>query len=187
MKIGVITATAVALATSLVAARAATGSARPDSSYADLVLEHGKVVTVDDKFHVTTAIAIRADRILDVGTDAALAGLIGPHTKVVDLKGHTVIPGLIDDHHHFLSKAIDAYLGVDIALSPSIQDVVHRIKAKIDHTPAGELVYTSSGWLPAQFAENRTPTRADLDPVSPNNPVIVQGGPLDLFELLCPA
>lgn len=176
MKIGVITVTACALATSLAVAPAAAGADRPASSYADLVLEHGKVVTVDDKFHVTTAIAIRADRIMDVGTDAALAGLIGSHTKVVDLKGHTVIPGLIDDHHHFLSKAIDAYLGVDIALSPSIQDVVRRIKAKIDHTPAGELVYTSSGWLPAQFAENRTPTRADLDPVSPHNPVIVQGG-----------
>ena len=163
----------------LVAAGALQPSAaaeRPASSYADIVMRHGKVVTVDEKFDVATAIAIRGDRILDVGSDAALAGLIGPRTKVVDLQGRTVIPGLIDDHHHFLSKAIDAYLGVDIALSPSIADVVQKIKEKIAHTPAGELIYTSSGWLPAQFKENRTPTRADLDPVSPNNPVIVQGG-----------
>jgi predicted amidohydrolase YtcJ len=172
MKIGVGSVAVCGLAVSL----ACVGAERPASSYADLVFNHGKVVKVDDGFHIATSIAIRGDRILDVGSDAALAGLVGPRTKVVDLKGHTVIPGLIDDHHHFLSKAIDAYLGVDIALSPSIADVVRRIKEKIDHTPPGQLVYTSSGWLPAQFAENRTPTKADLDPVSPNNPVVVQGG-----------
>jgi predicted amidohydrolase YtcJ len=149
---------------------------RPDTSYADLVLNHGKIITVDGKFSIAQAIAIRGDRIMDVGSDAALAGLVGPRTRVVDLKGHAVIPGLIDGHHHFLSKAVDAYLGVDIALSPSIADVVGKIKEKAAHVQPGELIYTSSGWLPAQFKENRTPTKADLDPVSPNNPVIVQGG-----------
>jgi predicted amidohydrolase YtcJ len=164
------------VACSLVAGVAVAAGERPASSYADLILRHGKVVTVDKEFHIFTAVAIKGDRILDVGSDEKLAGLEGPHTRSVDLGGRTVIPGLIDDHHHFLSKAVDAYLGVDIALSPSIADVVSRIKAKIAHTPAGELVYSSSGWLPAQFAENRTPTKADLDPVSPNNPVIIQGG-----------
>src|SRR6202022_4373174 len=47
---------------------------------------------------------------------------------------------------------------------------------RVDQTARGQLVYTTSGWLPAQFVENRTPTKADLDPVSPRNPVIVQGG-----------
>jgi predicted amidohydrolase YtcJ len=172
MKIGLLSVAACALALPL----ACEGAERPASSYADLILNHGKIITVDEGFHVVTAIAIRGDRILDVGSDEALAGLAGPRTQVVDLKGHAVIPGLIDDHHHFLSKAVDAYLGVDIALSPSIRDVVRRIKEKVDRTPAGQLVYTSSGWLPAQFVENRTPTKADLDPVSPDNPVIVQGG-----------
>lgn len=172
MKIGLLSVAACALALPL----ASEGAERPASSYADLILNHGKIITVDEGFHVVTAIAIRGDRILDVGSDEALAGLAGPRTQVVDLKGHAVIPGLIDDHHHFLSKAVDAYLGVDIALSPSISDVVRRIQEKVGRTPAGQLVYTSSGWLPAQFVENRTPTKADLDPVSPDNPVIVQGG-----------
>jgi len=152
------------------------GADRPASSYADVVLNHGKIVTVDQAFQVVSAIAIRGDRILDVGSDETLAALIGPQTKVIDLKGRTVIPGLIDGHHHFLSKSIDAYLGVDIALSPSIRDVVAKIKAKVDQTPPGQLVYTTAGWLPAQFAEKRPPTKADLDPVSPNHPVIVAGG-----------
>jgi predicted amidohydrolase YtcJ len=170
MKIGVLAACA------LVGSLTCAAAERPASSYADLILNHGKIITVDGQFHIATALAIRGDRILDVGSDEALAGLAGPQTRVVDLKGHAVIPGLIDDHHHFLTKAVDAYQGVDIALSPSIRDVVGRIKEKIAHMPPGQLLYTSSGWLPAQFTEKRTPTKADLDPVSPNNPVIVQGG-----------
>ena len=149
---------------------------RPDSSFADIVLAHGKIVTVDETFHIVSSLAIKADRIMDTGSDEKIAALIGPHTRTIDLKGRTVVPGLIDDHHHFMSKAIDAYLGVDIALAPSIREVVRLIKEKVARTPAGQLIYTSSGWLPAQFAEHRPPNRLDLDPVSPNNPVIVQGG-----------
>lgn len=173
MKIRVLLSLAVVALGTMSSALAQT---RPASSYADLILKHGKIVTVDRNFTVASAVAIKGDRIMDVGSDEALAGLAGPATKVVDLQGRTVIPGLIDGHHHFLSKAVDAYLGVDIALSPSIRDVVARIQQKIARTPPGELVYTTSGWLPAQFAEKRTPTRKDLDPVSPNHPVIVQGG-----------
>jgi predicted amidohydrolase YtcJ len=143
---------------------------------ADLNLRHGKIVTVNKAFDVKSAIAIRGDEILGVGSDDAMLALAGPGTRIVDLKGHTVVPGLIDDHHHFLSKAVDAYLGVDIALAKSLKEVTQKIKEKIAKTPPGQLVYTTSGWLPAQFSENRPPTAADLDPVSPNNPVVVQGG-----------
>lgn len=149
---------------------------RPASSYADIVLEHGKIVTVDSHFDVYSAIAIRADRVMDVGSDAKIAGLIGPSTTVVDLMGRTVIPGLIDDHYHFMKQAVDAYLGVNVTLVKSIHEMVARIGEKVARTPPGKLVYTSSGWLPLQLAERRPPNRYDLDPVSPHNPVVVQGG-----------
>lgn len=148
----------------------------PAKISADLILRNGKIVTVNKAFDIESAIAIRGDQVLSVGSDDAMLALGGPGTRIVDLKGHTVIPGLIDDHHHFLSKSIDAYLGVDIALSKSIEEVKQKIKDKIAKTPPGQLVYTSSGWLPAQFKENRPPIAADLDPISPNNPVVVQGG-----------
>lgn len=148
----------------------------PAKISADLILRNGKIVTVNKAFDIESAIAIRGDQVLSVGNDDAMLALGGPGTRIVDLKGHTVIPGLIDDHHHFLSKSIDAYLGVDIALAKSIEEVKQKIKDKIAKTPPGQLVYTSSGWLPAQFKENRPPIAADLDPISPNNPVVVQGG-----------
>lgn len=143
---------------------------------ADLILRNGKIVTVNKAFDIRSAIAIRGEEIVGVGSDDAMLALAGPGTRIVDLKGHTVVPGLIDDHHHFLSKSVDAYLGVDIALAKSIREVTQKIGEKVAHTPPGQLVYTTSGWLPAQFAENRPPVAADLDPVSPDNPVVVQGG-----------
>ena len=64
-----------------------------------------------------------------------------------------------------MNKAVSFNLGVGVALVESIEEMVKRIKKKVDQTPPGELVYTTSGWLPQQFKENRVPTRYDLDPV----------------------
>ncbi|WP_116813127.1 amidohydrolase [Steroidobacter cummioxidans] len=155
---------------------AAAHAAAPAEIGADIILRNGKIVTVDEKFTVREAIAIRGDRILAVGSDRQMLALAGPNARIVDLKGHTVVPGMIDGHHHFLAKSVDAYLGVDIALAQSIEEVKQKIADKVARTPPGELVYTTSGWLPAQFKENRPPVAADLDPVSPNHPVVVQGG-----------
>ncbi|QIB64542.1 amidohydrolase [Kineobactrum salinum] len=143
---------------------------------ADRVLHHGKVVTVNESFDIAEAIAIRNDKILAVGSNTAMEKLIGPETVVFDLQGKTVIPGLIDGHYHFLSNAVAFTYGVDVALVPSIAEMVNRIGEKVKRAAPGEVIYTTSGWLPQQFVENRTPTREDLDPVSPNNPVVVLGG-----------
>jgi predicted amidohydrolase YtcJ len=143
---------------------------------ADLILHNGKIVTVNPSFDIEEAIAIRGENILAVGKDETIQALAGPDTRTVNLKGKTVIPGLIDGHYHFMNKAVSFHRGVDVALVESIEEMVKRIKKKVEQTPAGELVYTTSGWLPQQFKEKRVPTRYDLDPVSPNNPVIVVGG-----------
>lgn len=167
--------TAIALACSFMLSLPAKAQV-PPSVAADLILLNGKIVTVDANFNIEEAVAISGDRILDVGDDDEIAGFSGPGTKTVDLKGKTVIPGLVDGHYHFLSKAVDQYLGVEVALVESIDEMVARIGRKVEETEPGQLVYTTSGWMPAQLKEKRPPTRYDLDPVSPNNPVIVQGG-----------
>jgi len=153
-----------------------TASESPVGITADLILYNGKIVTVNREFDIESAIAIRGKNILAVGKDDTIRALAGPDTRIIDLKGKTVIPGLIDGHYHFMNKAVSFNLGVGVALVESIEEMVKRIKKKVDQTPPGELVYTTSGWLPQQFKENRVPTRYDLDPVSPNNPVIVVGG-----------
>ncbi|HXN25021.1 MAG TPA: amidohydrolase [Candidatus Dormibacteraeota bacterium] len=142
----------------------------------DLILHNAKVVTVDKRFSVKQAIAIRGNRILAVDDNKRVLALVGPSTNVIDVQGKTVIPGLIDDHYHMLSKALDQYLGVEVALVPSIIEMLNAIKVKVDQSPAGATVYTTSGWLPEQLSERRTPNRHDLDSVAPNNPVVVQGG-----------
>ena len=142
----------------------------------DLILQRGKIVTVDGKFRIAQALAIAGDRITAVGDLASISKLADPHTRVVDLRGRTVIPGLIDDHYHMLSKAVDQYLGVEVALVGSIDEMLAAIRAKVGSAAPGEWVFTTSGWLPEQLKENRLPTRWDLDKVSPRNPVVVNGG-----------
>src|SRR6266581_4396120 len=115
---------------------------------ADVILRNGKIVTIDQNFSIAQAIAIRGESILAVGSNAEVGHYAGPRTKIVDLAGKTVIPGLIDDHYHMLSKAVDQYLGVEIALVPSIVAMQQAIKQKADSTPVGETIYTTSGWLP---------------------------------------
>ncbi|MDT8320298.1 MAG: amidohydrolase [Xanthomonadales bacterium] len=145
-------------------------------SSADLILLNGKIVTVNSAFDVEEAIAIRGDSILAVGSDEEIARRQGPETRVLDLGGRTVIPGLIDGHYHLLEKAVNFQFGVDVALADSIEEMVRRIQERIATTPPGQWIYTTSGWLPQQLKEGRMPTRDDLDPVSPDHPVIVMGG-----------
>ena len=142
----------------------------------ELILRNGKIVTVDGNSRIAQALAIAGGRITAVGDSASISKLADPHTRVVDLRGRTVIPGLIDDHYHMLSKAVDQYLGVEVALVGSIDEMLAAIRAKVDTTAPGVWVFTTSGWLPEQLQENRLPTRWDLDKVSPRNPVVVNGG-----------
>ena len=74
--------------------------ARAGTNPADLILTNGKIITVDPAFTIAQAIAIAGDRILAVGPDAAMAAMAGPATRVVDLKGKAVIPGITDGHAH---------------------------------------------------------------------------------------
>src|SRR3954471_17044978 len=81
-------------------AACAPGPRNADVPSADMVLRHGKIITVDQAFSTREAIAIRGERILAVGTDAEIERYVGANTRVVDLGGRAVIPGLIDSHLH---------------------------------------------------------------------------------------
>ncbi|MFT5711183.1 MAG: putative amidohydrolase YtcJ [Halioglobus sp.] len=149
---------------------------RANAGPPDYILHNGVVITVNEEQKSAQALAISGRKIVAVGSDEAILPMAGSGTHVLNLKGHAVIPGLIDNHHHFMDKAVDVMLGADVTLTRSIDEMARVIAAKIEQVPPGGLVYTTSGWLQTQFTENRTPTRSDLDPVSPDNPVIVQGG-----------
>ncbi len=86
----------------LFAIAGATAILRAQQPAPDLVLSNGKIITVDERFAIAQAVAIRSDRIVAVGANQEMAQLAGPNTRRIDLKGRAVIPGLIDNHMHLL-------------------------------------------------------------------------------------
>jgi predicted amidohydrolase YtcJ len=137
---------------------------------ADTVLNHGHVITADAQGRTAQALAISNGRIVQVGSDADIATLIGPKTRVIDLKGRTATPGLIDTHAHILSTGISELFEIPLGGARSVKDMVDAVAARVAKTPKGEWIL-GAGWDEGKFADGRYPTAADLDAASPDNPV----------------
>lgn len=149
-------------------------SARNDTLSADLVLINGKIITVDENDSIAEAVAVKGSRIIAVGTTAGLKKLAGRGTQIVDLKGLTVTPGLIDAHCHFASGGVGMLFILDVGF-PAVRkmaDVVAKVKAKIEASKPGEWVF-GRGWDEGKLEELRYIYASDLDPGSPENPVFL--------------
>jgi predicted amidohydrolase YtcJ len=141
----------------------------------DTILTNGKIITVDDRFSIAQAVAIRGDRFVAVGTNQDIARLAGPNTRRIDLGGKAVIPGLIDAHAHLMRAAETWAIEVRFDGVESRKQALDMVRAKAASLGAGQWVYNLGGWSYDQFADNRTPlTRAELDQAAPNNPVYLQ-------------
>lgn len=148
----------------------------PDAAdSADVVLWHGKIVTADAAFNIHQAIAVKADRIVAVGTDVEIGRLIGKRTNVIDLAGRTVIPGLIDSHLHATFGAANEF-AVSLSGVGSIADIQSRIARRVAQVKAGEWIAASGDWHESQVKEGRLPTRKEIDAVAPDNPVFIPRG-----------
>lgn len=132
---------------------------------ADLILYHGKIVTVDAAFSVQEAIALRGERIVAVGrTKDVLAAERGARTRLVDLQGRTVLPGLIDSHVHPLSAGLSEFRGKLPAFDSfaAIQAYIRREAARV---PKGQWIVVPRTF-PTRLRELKMPTRAELDVVT---------------------
>ena len=146
----------------------------------DLVAHNGKVLTVDASFRISDAFAIKDRCFIAVGGGPALLDAADAHTRVIDLNGRTVTPGLIDGHAHLDREGLrDVY--PSLAGARSIDDILQRIEGLVRTTEPGVWIVTMpigeppSYWdIPGSLAEKRWPTRHDLDKVSPNNPVFIR-------------
>ena len=137
---------------------------------ADLVLLDGKILTQNPAQPHAEAAAIQDDKIIYVGTSLEAKKTITKETKVVDLKGKTVLPGFIDTHVHVCDfAAVLAWL--DLSSIESIEEIQALIQARASKTPKGKWII-GRGWNPDKLGK-RLPTRFDLDAVSPHNPVIL--------------
>src|SRR5437660_9387128 len=139
----------------------------------DLILHNGKVVTVDPEFSIAQALAIRGDRFVAVGTNDAVRRAAGPATKALDLRGRTVIPGLMDGHLHNAGGGP----GVDLAGVRSMAELLAAVEARVKASKPGDLVVSNSDWNEAQLREKRLPHKRVLARMAPDNPVVlVRGG-----------
>ncbi|MBF8291299.1 MAG: Amidohydro 3 protein [Steroidobacteraceae bacterium] len=138
----------------------------------ELLLVNGTVITVDANDRIAEAIAIRGDRIVAVGTTAAVEQLAGPQTRRIDLKGRTVTPGLLDAHAHFSPGDFNRRDGLDLSFPAvksieDVKDAVARQAARL--TPDAWVIGTR--WDEGKLAERRMIMASDLDEVAAGHPV----------------
>jgi predicted amidohydrolase YtcJ len=138
--------------------------------HADLILTGGRIHASVGK-PAATAIAVHDGRVATVGGDE-LRDLAGPGTEQFDLRGRTVIPGLIDAHNHLLHTG-QVLSQVQLFDCRSIGEIVERVRARAAELPSGTWLL-GRGWDESLLAERRHPTRHDLDPVSPDHPVVLE-------------
>jgi len=163
----------VATIASFLAACAGGGPTAPEGEAADLILHNGRIVTVDGGFTIARAVAVRGDRFVAVGDDARIRLLASAKTRQIDLRGRTVIPGLMDGHLHNAGGGP----GVDLSSSRSMNELLAAVEARARASTAGEIIVSNGDWHEAQLKEKRLPHRRELDRVAPRNPVVlVRGG-----------
>jgi predicted amidohydrolase YtcJ len=142
----------------------------------DTILINGKIVTLDSRSTVAMGLAVTDGRITATGSTDDVRKLAGPSTRVIDLRGRTVIPGLIDSHLHAIRAALSFSTEVNWIGARSLEEGLGRIRAAARAMKPGSWLIVAGGWNIQQFEENRRPTQAELTAVAPNNPVYVQLG-----------
>ncbi|MCX7174489.1 MAG: amidohydrolase [Proteobacteria bacterium] len=163
------------LAIGLLAAWVGAALAQPAAQFADTVLINGKIVTVDERFTITQALAIKGERVLLTGNNREVRKLAGPTTRVIDLKGRTVIPGLIDNHVHMMRAAELWDREIRLDGITTHKEALEMIAQKARESKPGEWVLVLGGWAEEQFTdEKRGFNKEELDRIAPNNPVVAQ-------------
>lgn len=141
----------------------------------DLVLLNARVHTMDAAGRVAEAIALKNGRIMAVGDTKSVRALARASTTQHDLAGLHLLPGFYDSHNHLRATGLN-FFAVDLSATRTVADVLGAIAARAAITPHGEWVVASSRWHESQLAENRFPTRAELDRVAPDHPVYIPRG-----------
>jgi len=138
---------------------------------ADLVFKNANIYTASERQPSAEAVAVKADRIIFVGSNREAQKYVGKNTRVVDLKGQTMLPGLTDAHHH-LSGVGFREMTLNLEGLTSLEAFLAKVKQRVDQKKPGEWV-TGRGWIETFWTPQVFPTRWDLDRIAPNNPVFL--------------
>jgi predicted amidohydrolase YtcJ len=142
----------------------------------DIVIHNAKVITVDKTFSMAEAVAVSGGEIVAVGRNDVVRALAGPRTQVVDLRGRTMMPGFHDTHSHAVQMGLNLPVAMDLTTVTSIADIRKIVAGRVASAKPGEWIFSEGGWWQFMLSDKRLPTRHDLDPVSPRNPVVLRGG-----------
>src|SRR5438034_2457632 len=130
---------------------------RAQQTAPDIILSNGKIITVDERFTIAQAVAIKGDRIVNVGTNADILRLAGANTRRIDLRGRSVIPGLIDNHMHLLRAGTTWQWEVRWDGVGSRKEALEMLRARTKAVSRGEWVFNLGGWTIDQFSDDRRP------------------------------
>jgi predicted amidohydrolase YtcJ len=144
----------------------------PAFAEADSIFVGGKIVQYDTPF--AEALAVQGDRIAAVGTTTAIRKLAGPNTRIIELAGRTVIPGLIDSHIHAIRAGLTWQTEVHWIGAGSLVEGLDRLRTAAKAAPKGAWLIVAGGWVERQFAEGRRPTQAEIAAAAPDHHVYVQ-------------
>src|SRR5688572_17212095 len=148
----------------------------------DLILSNGKIITVDERFTIAQAVAVRGNQIMAVGTNQDVNRLAAAATRRIDLRGRSVIPGLIDNHMHVLRYATTWKYEVRWDGVETRKEALELLRARTQTVKPGDWIYILGGWAMEQFADDAKPfTREELDRVAPNHPVFLQASYYEAF------
>ena len=141
----------------------------------DVVLTGGKVITVDERFTIAQAIAVKGDRVVAVGSNDEIGALAGPATRRIDLAGRAVVPGMIDNHAHYMEEGVLWTDELRLDNVTTRAQAIEMMKAKAASLPPERWVYTLGGWSPDQFTDDKKSfSRAELDQIDSAHPLLLQ-------------
>ena len=141
---------------------------------ADTILINGKIITLDPVMPVAEAIAIRDGRIMAVGLSDMITAMTDGRTRVLNLGGRTVIPGLIDSHIHAIRAGLTFTTEVHWIGARTLDEALGRLRSAAQTMPKGSWLVVAGGWTERQFAEGRRPTQAEVAAAAPDHHVYVQ-------------
>ena len=143
------------------------------ASAPDLILHRGLITTLDPSNPTASAVAIAGGRFLAVGHDREIMALGGKATRVVDLKGRRVLPGLIDNHLHIIRGGLSFNMELRWDGVRSLADAMAMLKRQVAVTPPPQWVRVVGGFTEHQFVEKRLPTIEEINAVAPDTPVFL--------------
>src|SRR5438105_6680257 len=139
----------------------------------EMILHNGKIATVNPKQPEAQALAVTGGKFAAVGADDDVLNLRGPATRVIDLGGRRVIPGLNDSHLHVIRGGLNYNMELRWDGVPSLADALRMLRDQARRTPSPQWVRVVGGWTEFQFAERRMPTLDEINAASPDTPVFV--------------